>query len=191
LGLLLLSTSEGLHKKKNRGAFLRRVEVCPHRKNWCLQFREEAVKIQHIFQQEIAEIHHIGSTSVSGLKAKPIIDMMPVVKNIEVVDQYNEEMQVLGYEPKGENGIPGRRFFIKGKDRRTHHVHIFQEGSYHIERHLAFRDYLRAHANEKQKYGDLKDNLAKQFPYDMESYINGKEALVKEIEAKALQWYKN
>lgn len=169
---------------------MRKVEVCPYNKEWSGQFTEEAKKITRIFQDEIGDIHHIGSTSVPGLKAKPIIDIMPVVKDIELADQYNQEMQTLGYEPKGENGIPGRRFFKKGGDQRTHHVHIFQEGSYHIKRHLAFRDYLREHADEKQKYGELKESLAKQFPYDMESYINGKESLVKEIEAKALDWNK-
>lgn len=167
---------------------MRKVEVCPHSKEWAVQFTKEAYKIIRIFQNEIKDIHHIGSTAVPGLKAKPIIDLMPVIKKIEVADQYNREMQDLGYEPKGEYGISGRRFFRKGGDNRTHHVHIFQEGSCHIERHLAFRDYLKEHPHERQKYGDLKESLAKQFPYNMDAYIHGKESLVKEIEAKALDW---
>jgi GrpB-like predicted nucleotidyltransferase (UPF0157 family) len=167
---------------------MRRVEVCPYNRKWPVQFTEEAMKLFCTLQGNVTDIYHIGSTSIPGLKAKPIIDMMPVVENIVLADQYNEEMQAIGYEPKGEYGIFGRSFFIKGKDKRTHHVHVFQEGSYHIKRHLAFRDYLRAHPDEKKKYGDLKEGLAKEFPDDIESYITGKEALVKEIEAKALDW---
>lgn len=152
-------------------------------------YEEEADKIKYIFEENLISIDHIGSTSVAGLKAKPIIDMMPVVKNIHLVDQNNEEMQKLGYEPMGEFGIAGRRYFRKGREKRTHHVHIFQEGSSDIKRHIAFRDYLRAHPNMSDRYGALKSKLAEQFPFDKESYINGKDALVKEIEVQALEWF--
>ncbi|WP_321166916.1 GrpB family protein [Oceanobacillus kimchii] len=124
------------------------------------------------------------------LKAKPIIDIMPVVRDINVVHEYNQEMQEIGYEPKGENGLPGRRYFQKGGDNRSHHVHIYQIGSYEIKRHLVFRDYLREHPVEMKSYGELKERWATQYPYDIDSYINGKEHLVKEIEIKALNWLK-
>jgi GrpB-like predicted nucleotidyltransferase (UPF0157 family) len=153
-------------------------------------FREEAYKLHDIFRGEIVVIHHIGSTSVPGLKAKPIIDIMPAVKDINIVDKYNKAMQDIGYEPKGENGIPGRRYFQKGGDNRSHHVHIYQLGNYEIVRHLAFRDYLRTHPDAKKKYGELKERLAQQFPYDIESYIGSKERLVAEIERQAIDWYK-
>ncbi len=153
-------------------------------------FAEEAEKLKSIFGDQIVNIHHIGSTSVPGLKAKPIIDIMPVVKDIGLVDKYNQKMEDLGYDSKGENGIPERRYFQKGGDNRSHHVHIYQVGSNEIKRHLAFRDYLREQSVEKKNYGELKDKLARQFPYDITSYINGKEHLVKEIELKALKWFK-
>ncbi|WP_044477049.1 GrpB family protein [Oceanobacillus massiliensis] len=170
---------------------MRRVEVCAHNEEWSLMFSEEAEKLKLIFGDEIVDIHHIGSTSVPGLKAKPIVDMMPVVRNIACVDTYNQEMQMNGYEPKGENGISGRRYFQKGGNNRSHHIHIYQNGSKEIKRHLAFRDYLQTHPDVKKSYGDLKEKLAQQFPYDIESYIDGKERLVKEIEEKALNWYKD
>ena len=163
------------------------VDVCPYSVDWVSMFIEESKKLNHIFGNEIIEMHHIGSTSVQGLKAKPIIDIMPVVKDINVVDKFNDEMKSIGYEPKGENGLPGRRYFQKGGDNRTHHVHIYEVGSYRIERHLAFRDYLRSHPVVKKSYGDLKEKLALQFPYDIESYINGKDQLVREIEKNALE----
>lgn len=169
---------------------MRKVDVSNYDEKWAVLFAEEAGKLKLIFENEMVAIHHIGSTAVPGLKAKPIIDIMPVVKDISLVDKYNEEMQNIGYEPKGENGIPGRRYFQKGGDNRTHHVHVYQVGSTEIERHLAFRDYLLNHPHERKSYGALKEKLAEQFPYDIESYINGKDAFVIEIELKALEWAK-
>ena len=169
---------------------MRKVDVWSYTDKWAFMFSEEVEKLKHIFKNEIVDIHHIGSTSVPGLKAKPIIDMMPVVKDITVVDNYNEEMFDIGYLPKGENGIEGRRYFEKGGDQRSHHIHIYQVGSHEIKRHLAFRDYLQKHSDVKRNYGELKEKLAQQFPYDIESYIKGKEQLVRDIEMAALNWYK-
>ena len=169
---------------------MRKVEARDYNEKWIQMFREEAEKLNLVFGSEIIHIHHIGSTAVPGLKAKPIIDLMPVVKDISHVDQYNKKMQEIGYEPKGENAIVNRRYFQKGGNKRSHHVHIYQIGSCEITRHLAFRDYLIAHPDEMKKYGTFKHNLAHQFPYDISSYIEGKDAFVKEMERKALEWYK-
>lgn len=180
-----------LQLANNRGEkYLRKVEVYPYNEKWVLMFEIEAEKLKHIFEKEMIDIYHIGSTSIPGLSAKPIIDIMPVVYDIKLVDHYNGKMKSIGYETKGENGIPGRRYFQKGGNNRSHHVHIYQAESDDITRHLAFRDYLRIHPNEKKKYGELKVRLAQQFPFDIESYINGKERLVKEIERKAMHWKK-
>lgn len=170
---------------------MRKVEVIAYSEDWKKNFDEEARRIEQIFGSEIIAIHHIGSTSVKDLSAKPIIDMMPVVRDIRKIDANNNAMIAIGYKPKGENGLPGRRYFQKGGDNRTHHVHIYGLGNPEIERHLAFRDYLRLHSDIAKEYGDLKVALAKQFPYDMEAYINGKEQLAKEIEQKAIRWYKS
>ncbi|MGP4108538.1 GrpB family protein [Virgibacillus sp. L01] len=168
---------------------MRKVEVTPYNDQWPLMFKEEAEKLSTIFGQEVLEIHHIGSTSIQGLEAKPVIDIMPVVKNISVVDSCNRSMESIGYEAMGEYGIAGRRYFQKGGDNRTHHIHVFESGSRHIDRHLAFRDYLRAHQYVAKDYGTLKRNLMEQYPYDMESYIKGKEAFVMKTEKSALAWY--
>ncbi len=113
---------------------------------------------------------------------------MPVARDITAIDSFTEEMQKLGYEAKGENGIPGRRYFQKGGDDRTHHVHIYEEGSKEILRHLAFRNYLRCHPEDAEAYGSLKMKLAERFPYDINSYIEGKYNFLKELEQKALAW---
>ncbi|WP_186579504.1 GrpB family protein [Aquibacillus kalidii] len=168
---------------------MRKVEVSSYSEKWSQLFSEEAEKLYQIFENEIVAIHHIGSTAVPGLKAKPVIDIMPVVKDINYVDKYDKSMGEIGYEPKGENGLPGRRYFQKGGDNRSHHVHIYQAGSHEVIRHLAFRDYIHNHSDVQKQYSELKEKLAQQFPYDMEAYINGKDQLVKEIEGKALEWY--
>lgn len=173
----------------DRGYVMRKVEVIPFSERWSIDFDEEAAILQEIFGAEIIEIYHIGSTSIQGLSAKPIIDIMPVVKDITQVDQYDGKMAAIGYEAKGENGIARRRYFQKGGDERTHHIHIYENGSLEIDRHLTFRDFLRAHPVKAKVYGDLKEKLAQKFPYDIDSYIKGKERLASEIEREAIVWY--
>lgn len=134
---------------------MRQVRVVDYQSSWMRAFEAEAEQLRRLLGEELVSVHHIGSTSVPGLKAKPILDLMPVVKKIIQVDDLNPGMRELEYEPKGENGIPGRRFFMKGGDDRTHHIHVFQQGSPHVDRHLAFRDYLRSHPSEADRYGAL------------------------------------
>jgi len=95
-----------------------------------------------------------------------------------------------GYEPLGEYGIKNRRFFQKGGDKRTHHIHIFQENDINVIRHIAFRDYLNYNKKRLKEYENLKIKLAKKFPYNVDLYCNGKDSFIKEIEQEALIWYK-
>ncbi|MBO3444915.1 GrpB family protein [Clostridium sp. CCUG 7971] len=166
------------------------IVVVDYNPEWPFLFQKEADSIKEILKDELVEIHHIGSTSVKNLKAKPIIDIIPVVNNIEKVDKYNHEFENLGYELMGEYGIKGRRFFRKGLENRTHHIHIFEVSDTHnIKRHLAVRDYLRTHPEKAHEYGELKQELANKYPYDIESYCLGKDSFVKELEKNAVAWY--
>lgn len=166
------------------------VEVVEYNKQWTVLFEDEALKIRKILGKELIDVHHIGSTAVENLMAKPIIDIMPVVKEISRVDNYNSKFEDLGYEVMGEFGMAGRRYFRKGSARRTHQIHIFEESnSKDIERHIAVRDYLRKHPMEAFEYGQLKSRLAASFPTDIISYMDGKDSYVKELEIKALGWY--
>lgn len=160
---------------------MRKVEVLDYQTEWPLLFEKEKKILHQLFQENSHVVFHIGSTAVLGLAAKPIIDLMPVVYSLHQVDTLNEEMEQLGYVLKGENGLPGRRYFEKGGDYRTHHVHLFQIGNQEIIRHLAFRDYLRAHPKEAQIYGQLKKENALQYPNDIAAYIEAKMTVVKEI----------
>ncbi|GAA0472642.1 GrpB family protein [Alkalibacillus silvisoli] len=168
---------------------MRKIEIIPYQKNWPLKYQKEAEMLKSLLGEECREIHHIGSTSVPGLRAKPTIDILIGVNDTESVDQYNKEMRAIGYDPKGENGIAGRRYFQKGGDKRSHHVHIFEAGSFHIHRHLVFRDYLRACADIRIQYGELKEQLSQEYPYDSKAYVKGKESMVQQIEQRALAWY--
>jgi GrpB-like predicted nucleotidyltransferase (UPF0157 family)/GNAT superfamily N-acetyltransferase len=161
------------------------VVVVPYNPKWPELFAKEAEQIKKALGSNCAAIHHIGSTSVPGLMAKPVIDILPVVKDIEKVDQASEAMEALGYLAMGEYGIPFRRLFIKGGDVRTHNVHVFQEGNPEINRHLKFRDWLRTHSDDAKLYAKLKVELAKKFPDEIQSYCNGKDEFIASIDAKA------
>ncbi|MED4123773.1 GrpB family protein [Cerasibacillus terrae] len=167
---------------------MRKVEVLPHQVEWSNMFRDESRKITNVFEKDILNVFHIGSTAIPNIKAKPVIDIMVEVINIENVDNFNNDMKQLGYEALGENGIPNRRFFKKGGDNRTHHVHIFEQGNEEISRHLRFRDYMIAHPEEAMKYSQLKEYLAEKFPNNIEKYIEGKNNYIKEIDNKAEKW---
>ncbi|MDN7243242.1 GrpB family protein [Planococcus sp. N028] len=165
---------------------MRRVTVTDYNPEWETQFELAAAEIRKVLGEECVAVYHIGSTSVQGLAAKPVIDLMPVVRDIQKIDRFNEEMAKIGFVAKGENGLTGRRYFQKGGDERTHHVHVYQEGNKEIARHLVFCNYLRENPRVAEEYGTLKKKLAKEHPYDIQKYIEGKEPLVIQIEKRAM-----
>lgn len=165
------------------------VTVIEHNPIWEQMYNSESMKIREILGENCIEIFHIGSTAVKGLKAKPIIDIMPVVKDLACVDELADKFEKLGYEYLGEFGIIGRRYMHKGGDKRTHQIHIFQKDDrINIERHIAVRDFLRNHEEIANQYGMLKEKLALQYPYDIEKYCDGKDEFVKQLELQALRW---
>lgn len=169
---------------------MRKVEVVPHNPQWREAFEVESQQISRVLGENYAIVHHIGSTAIPGIYAKPIIDFLVEVKDVVKVDEQTPKMESLGYQAMGEYGIPGRRYFRKDNvlGIRTHHVHFFEVGSAEIERHLIFRDYAIAHPEEAQKYSDLKRDLAQKYPQDIEGYMDGKDGLIKTMERKATRW---
>ena len=154
---------------------------------WPKMYEEEARSIEKILADNCVAVYHIGSTSVPGLAAKPVIDIMAVVRSLEKADAAAEEFSETGYEYLGEFGIAGRRYLRKGGEERTHQVHIFQADDWNnIGRHLAFRDYMRTHEKEREEYAKIKIDLAQRFPYDIAGYCDGKENFVREREKLAL-----
>src|ERR1700723_1322421 len=102
------------------------IEIVPYNPKWELEFKVEKSLLKNVFNDNLIKIYHIGSTSIPGMAAKPIIDIMPVVKSLEKVDSCNKAMEKLCYVPMGEYGIVGRRYFRKGAQKRTHNVHVFE-----------------------------------------------------------------
>ncbi len=170
---------------------MRNIKVLEHDFNWKKIFQIEKEKLENTLKDNIIKIFHIGSTSVEDLLAKPVIDILLVVKNIDKLDNYNIEFEKLGYEVMGEYGIENRRFYKKGgEDNRSHHIHAFQYDNINeIERHLLFRDYLRINKKARGEYGKLKAELSVKFPNDIDGYCDGKDELVKAIERDALIWH--
>jgi GrpB-like predicted nucleotidyltransferase (UPF0157 family) len=171
-------------------AMIRKVEVVPHDPNWPIAFESESQQVKIALGENVVAIHHIGSTSISTIHAKPIIDLLIEVGDIAKVDDRNSQMQALGYECMSEFGIPARRFFRKDNAAgvRTHHIHTFEVDSAQVKRHIAFRDYLNAHPAAAQQYSELKQELAKQYPNDIQGYMDGKSGFIHTIDLKAVEW---
>ncbi len=154
-------------------------------------FEEEKSRLIPLFGENLVFLEHIGSTAVPGLKSKPIIDILVAAKSLSLVDAKQSAFEGLGYEYLGEFGIAGRRYLRKGGDERTHQIHVFRfDDELNLIRHLAVRDYLRAHPWVADEYGELKAKLALEHPYDIDGYGDGKEAFMKESEKAALAWYR-
>ncbi|MDB2415472.1 GNAT family N-acetyltransferase [Rickettsiales bacterium] len=162
------------------------ITIAPYNPDWPKIFEKEADALRKIFGNLIVEIHHIGSTSIPNMSAKPVIDILPAVKEIRKVDSYDDAMRSAGYEVKGEYGILFRRYFQKELNyTRTHNIHVYEVGHPEIDRHIAFRDYLREHAEEAEAYASLKRELAVKFPDDIDAYSNGKDDFVRQIDKNA------
>jgi GrpB-like predicted nucleotidyltransferase (UPF0157 family) len=168
----------------------RDVQVFPYNPHWPGMFSRAAREIADALGARMLAIHHIGSTSVPDMHAKPVIDMLAIVDDVAALDTCAERMTAIRYEVMGEFGIAGRRYYRRDNaaGERTHQVHAFAVGSPHVERHLAFRDFMRAHPHHASEYAQLKQRLAEQFPRDMDAYIDGKDPFIKAMEAQALAW---
>jgi|WetSurMetagenome_2_1015567.scaffolds.fasta_scaffold520525_1 GrpB-like predicted nucleotidyltransferase (UPF0157 family) len=140
-------------------------------------------------------IEHVGSTAIPGMTAKPIIDIDVVIERKD-----REKMKALleerGYTCKGDLGIKDRESFDLADETLkatlpAHHLYVTPEDSEELKRHLAFREYLRFHTEERERLSALKMELAARFDNDKYPYMDGKDAMVKEILARALAWYKD
>ncbi len=167
----------------------RKIEVVPHEPLWPTIYQNEIDRISPLIQDVITTFYHIGSTAVPGLAAKPTIDILAEARSIEMLDTKDDAMYSLGYQVKGENGIPGRRYYRKlSGEVHLFHVHAFEAGNPEILRHLNFRDYLRRNEKVRCAYGQLKRKLAKRFPYDSPTYTAGKSEFIQKVDRQAAEW---
>lgn len=152
---------------------------------WQNLFAAEGARIKEALDKNIlVTIEHIGSTAVPGLAAKPIIDLMVGVRSLVDAQSAISPLEALGYLYWRENPDPARMFFVKGMPpsgrQRTHHVHIVEVDGEFWQR-LLFRDYLRIHKDEAQRYAALKRELAARFRNDRQRYTDGKSEYIKAV----------
>lgn len=157
------------------------IVLVPHDPRWLADAEAECRRITDACGSNVLRVEHIGSTSVPGLVAKPILDLMPLVRSFDdgfaCVAAMRRE---LGYWYAGDYGIPGRHLFVKGSP-RTHHAHMLVDGSKEARRHLAVRDVLRTMPEMAARYAELKQGLATRFGDDRESYATAKSAFMREL----------
>ena len=161
------------------------VKVVPYREQWAKEFEKEKTRILKVCKDKIISIEHIGSTSVPGLSAKPIIDISVGIKRLKDAKTLLPALKTLGYEFYRD--FQRQRLFVaKGSDeRRTHYLHIMRFKGAKWKTDQLFRNYLRTHPKEIERYSALKQRLAENHANDREAYSNGKDAYIKSIIAKA------
>jgi GrpB-like predicted nucleotidyltransferase (UPF0157 family) len=165
-----------------------RIEISEYDPAWPAEYEAERERIRAALDPDLLmEIHHIGSTAIPGLAAKPIIDILLVIRESAERARVIQGLQKLGYVHWAENPEPGRMFFVKGMPPfgtlRTHHVHVFDDEA-ERKRRIAFRDYLRLHADVAREYAELKRQLAERFSNDRDAYTRGKDEFIARICAR-------
>ncbi|WP_174818594.1 GrpB family protein [Paenibacillus kobensis] len=154
--------------------------------DWAGEYKREEGLIKGVLAETAIAIEHIGSTSVPGLGAKPIIDTMAGVRHLDAADRFIEPLSQLGYEHVYHADFPNRRFFRKGQWRAgTHHLHIYTYGSEEWNNQLLFRDYLIAHPDVREQYNQLKLALADAHRNDRTSYTNAKHPFITDVIRRA------
>ena len=166
------------------------VELAAHDPAWAGRAGAEIERLRSALGDVVVAAHHIGSTAVPGIMAKPTVDLMLVVRSLAAIDGCEMTVRGLGYNWRGEFGIPGRRFcsLDDANGRRVLHAHFYAAGNSEIEANLAFRDYMRSHADEARAYQREKIRAATLHPDDRTAYTNEKAPWVSAKRLEALEW---
>ena len=169
----------------------RRIIIVDYDPRWPGMYQDERARLLGVVGQYITAIEHVGSTSVPGLGAKPVIDIMIGVDTLTDADQCIVPIQNLGYVyvPEYEDEMPYRRYFKKllADGTHTHHIHVVETSSEFWHDHLLFRDYLRAHPETAWDYERVKRSLAPHFD-NGNDYTHAKTDFILEVMAKARAW---
>lgn len=159
------------------------VVVLPYDKVWAQNFLNIKAELQSALGNLSLGIEHVGSTSVPGLSAKPIIDIDVIIRDYSLFGDVVDVLRGIGYHHEGDQGIVGREAFkYDGKDLlQKHHPYVCPQDSPELKRHIAFRDYLRSHPEAVREYGRIKAEGAALYPYDIERYIEYKSPFIQRI----------
>lgn len=161
------------------------VIVVPYNYEWAQNFIEIKNEIDFFLGDLVLRIEHVGSTSVEGLSAKPIIDIDVVIKDESFLKDVINKLAEIGYQYEGNLGIEGREAFsYTGKEHLlTHHLYVCTQNSRELERHIRFREYLRDNPQIVKEYSRIKEEAARLFPNDIDKYIEYKSSLIEKIYA--------
>ncbi len=164
------------------------IVIVDHDPRWPRLYEMERLQILQAIGEHLVALEHIGSTAVPRLGAKPTIDIMAGVSNLDDSGRCIQPLETIGYSyvPEYEEFIPDRRYFRKGPhDARSHHLHMVEHGGDFWERHLLFRDHLRAHPEVARRYERLKRELAPQYT-DGNEYADAKTPFIDAVIEEAL-----
>lgn len=173
------------------------VVIAPYDDAWAQHFVEAQTALLAALGETAQRVEHIGSTAVSGLAAKPIIDIGVSVDKYPLAPATVRSLEALGYQNQGENGLPGRHYFVHPEfvhlefvhpEAPRQHVHVFASDNPEWHRHLLLRDYLRVNEDARGRYQALKEQLAKRYCHDRNAYTDGKTDLIQALEAEAKRW---
>lgn len=166
------------------------VMVEPHRIEWEIAAQEMIRLLKDILKDDLIDAQHIGSTSIKGICAKPIVDIVAGVDSFDKIIRHNEALR--------EHGIayhmqypPGQYLYVagdSGRDIRTHYIHVVLWGQEAWRHYINMRDYLNTHEKEAKEYSALKERLAQQYPNDRSAYTSGKSELIEKILQLASEW---
>ena len=170
----------------------REMILCPYDPQWPERFEQIKEELLMIFGDLALDIQHFGSTAIVGMDAKPIIDVMVIVSDIAKVDDVNPQMEQAGYRPKGENGMPGRRYFQKFHSdgvNHTRHIHCYERDNPAAIDELMFRDYLHIDAEAFEAYRSVKREASARFRHSPVEYTDFKTDCITGIMKKAKEYY--
>lgn len=165
----------------------KRVIVESYNSAWKKDFEDIRSELMAVLEGKVISIEHVGSTSVEGLSAKPIIDIDVVIEDEDAFPEVKAAMESIGYTHEGDLGIKGREAFkYESKEHlRKHHLYVCTKDATELKKHITFRDHLRSHPEAVREYSKVKEEGAKLYPEDIDGYINYKapfiEGIYKEI----------
>ncbi len=162
------------------------VQLSPYSEEWAVKFQYEKYQILNVIGGEISAVEHIGSTSVKGLTAKPIIDIMVGIDDLDRTEILIEPLSKIDFEHVPKPGLTQRRFFRKGLwGRGTCHLHVCEFQGKEWNEKLLFRDYLRNRPQAAEEYAQLKSELAVKYKFDRPAYTEHKEPFIRKIIQRA------
>lgn len=170
------------------------VELHRHTPAWAEAAKREAARLSEALNEQLVAVHHVGSTAIPGIRAKPILDLLPVVGDLAALDAARPRIEALGYAWWGEYGLPGRRYCTlddPATGLRRVQLHCYEPGSPEIERHVAFRDHLRSHPDVAAAYDAEKERCRALHSMNSHAYTECKNAWIRRIEAEAVRRGRN